>query len=271
MMTDRSQDAPAWTDHYAQVARGWALGATLVYGPITEALLARFPGSAERRAVLDVGAGTGLASVGLTALGAFPIAVDFSPAMLSWQRTLRPPAAAADVRALPLRTDSVDDCVAAFVLNHLEDPLAGLREIVRVVRPGGCVLAAGFSNSNHSEARDAVDAVAAEFGWSPPDWYTRLRELANPLLGNAQRMRAAAETVGLARVSVDEHPLDVGVTEPEQLVDYRLGQANFQPWLDALGAETASHLRARSIAAARPVMAPYTPGVVFLSAAVPLA
>lgn len=68
---------------------------------------------------------------------------------------------------------------------------------------------------------------------------------------------------------VDEISVDVGVTQPEELVDYRLGQAHFAAWLAGLGPVGTADVRARAIEAIRPVMRPSRPIVVFLTALVP--
>ena len=81
------------------------------------------------RTVLDAGAATGAASSALTAQRAAVLAVDLSAGMLAWSAATRPPCAVADIRALPLAGGSVDDVVAAFVLNHLAEPVAGLSEL----------------------------------------------------------------------------------------------------------------------------------------------
>lgn len=100
--------------------------------------------------VLDAGAGTG-AFVGalLDATGEEPRVdlVDLSPAMLARGRaavasrggpveTCR-----ADLRALPHASGAFDVALSAHALEHLPDPVEGLRELVRVVRPGGAVVA----------------------------------------------------------------------------------------------------------------------------------
>ena len=148
-------------DHYARSGPRWALGAELVYGPIAAELVATCPHPLAGRTVLDAGAGTGAAGAALCGAGARTLAVDLSHAMLAWQAATRPPCAVADVRALPLRSGSVDDCVAAFVLNHLTDPGAGFAELARVTRPGGAVLAAVFGTDSGSAARDRIDAAAS--------------------------------------------------------------------------------------------------------------
>jgi SAM-dependent methyltransferase len=256
------------TDHYARSGRRWALGAELVYGPIAAELVAMSPHALAGRTVLDAGTGTGAASSALNAQHARALATDLSASMLAWDAAARPPCAVADIRALPLADGSVDDAVAAFVLNHLTDPQAGFAELLRVTRPGGAILATVYSNASRSPVRDRLDELAKAAGWQVPAWYPDLKATAVPLLGSAEAMETAAHDAGLIDVRVDERPVDVGVTEPEQLVDYRFGQAHFAAWLDAIGPERARAVRDRVADAVRPIMEPYRPIVVFLAALV---
>jgi SAM-dependent methyltransferase len=256
-------------DHYAGAARRWATGAALVYGPIARQIVALSPHPLAGRVVLDSGAGTGAASVALADLGARTLAIDFSREMMSWDSGGRPPAAVADIRALPLVTDAVDDAVAAFVLNHLVDPAAGLAELKRVTRPGGAILAGVFGNASRNRARDLIDDTARNEGWRVPGWYLELKAEATPILGTAAEMARSATEAGLRVAVVDEREVDVGVTEPEQLVDYRLGQAHFATWLTRIGPERTDEVRRHAIEAIRPIMCPYRPIVVFLAAVIP--
>lgn len=253
-------------DHYAGAARRWAEGASLVYGPIARQLIATSPHPLRRRVVLDVGAGTGLASTALVDAGAHPLATDLSLDMLAWQAGERPPAVVAEICSLPLRDRSVDDTVAAFVLNHLVEPDGGLAELVRVTRPGGAVLACVYSNANCSEVRDAIDQAAQCAGWQVPGWYAEIKQSAVPLLGTAEKMERVAKAAGLVDITVDERPVEVGITQPEQLVAYRLGQAHYSTWLDQLGPRRAEQVRSRLVDAIRTIMAPYRPIVIFLAA-----
>jgi hypothetical protein len=49
--------------------------------------------------------------------------------MLAWQARSRPSCVVADIRALPFPAGRGDDVVAAFVLNLLVQPSAGLAEL----------------------------------------------------------------------------------------------------------------------------------------------
>jgi SAM-dependent methyltransferase len=218
--------------------------------------------------VLDAGAGTGVASDALVDMGARPIAVDLSFDMLAWRASGRPPSVVADVSRLPMRDKAVDDTVAAFVYNHLTEPLSALREAARVTRRDGSVLACVYANTSRSEVRDALDEAARAEGWQTPEWYLHAKQNAIPLLGSTEAMAGTAAAAGLVDVRTEERPVDVGVTEPEQLVDYRLGQAHFAPWLEGLGPRRAGAIRDLLVEQIRPIMAPYRPIVVFLAARV---
>jgi ubiquinone/menaquinone biosynthesis C-methylase UbiE len=255
-------------DRYAGGAVRWAAGAALVYGPIARELIATSPRPVAGRTILDVGAGTGVASTALVECGARPVAFDLSHDMLAWNSRHRPAAAVADVRRLPVRDRVVDGVVAAFVFNHLSDPVAAMAESVRVTRAGGTLLACVFANDNRSPVRDALDAAAERAGWQVPDWYEELKQRTVPLLGTALDMRRVATRAGLAEVVVAERVVDVGVTMPAQLVDYRLGQAHFTPWLDGLSSAEVAAIREQLVSAIAPMMQPYQPRVVFLAATV---
>jgi len=110
--------------------------------------------------------------------------VDLSFGMLAWDAAARPPDAVADIRALPLAAQSVDD------------PSAGLAELAGVTRPGGTVLAAVSSTTSGDPARDRIDTVAQDAGWQIPAWYTQLNATAVPILGSATAMAAAARPAG---------------------------------------------------------------------------
>ena len=256
-------------DHYALSGARWALGAELVYGPIAAALVATSPHPLTGRIVLDAGAGTGAASAALRQRRARVLAMDLSHPMLAWHAPARPPCAVADIRALPLPADAVDDCAAAFVLNHLTDPAAGLAEMARVTRSGGAILAAVFGNDRHSKARDQLDAAALAAGWQVPAWYREVKATAAPILGTAPAMAAAARAAALIRVNAEERQVDVGISDPARLVRYRLGHPIFAPWLDALGPHDAARFATQAEQAIRLPMPPYRPSVVFLRAVTP--
>jgi ubiquinone/menaquinone biosynthesis C-methylase UbiE len=255
---------------YDRAADGWGLGAAKVYAPLARALVATSPVGLAGRLVLDVGAGTGVASEALRVVGARPLAFDLSHGMLAWRHAERPPAAVCDVLALPVRGGAAGGAVAAFLLNHLEQPVAALSELARVVGPGGPVLASVFSNAEQTEVKDAVDAVVAAWGWTPPDWYVAIKHRIAPRLGTPEALATAAAMAGLGSVRAVERRVDVGLRSPEELVTYRLGQAHVASFLAALPAPERQRLRAAAVAAVAAVAPePLRPAVIFLSAQAP--
>ena len=255
-------------DWYAEAAEGWVLGASLVYRPLAELLVDRCPIPLGGEAVLDLGAGTGVASDAIAARGGRPLALDRSAAMLTWHQDRRPPAAVADATALPMRSDAVAVSVAAFVLNHLTAPVVALRELARVTRRGGAVLASTYATSSSSTARDRIDAIAVIEGFEAPEWYGHMKTAMVPLLGNASAMAAAAEAAGLIDIDAEERRVDVGVHRAEDLVDYRFGQAQYAGWLGSLTPARRTEIRQRAIEAIAPIMEPFLPTVVLLVARV---
>lgn len=82
-------------------------------------------------------------------------------------------------------------------------------------------------------------------------------------------MVAAARAARLDAAHAEERPVDVGITDPAQLVRYRLGQPPFAGWLDAIGAAAAEEFAAAAAEAIGEDMQPYRPIVVFLYASQP--
>ncbi|MEU9640860.1 methyltransferase domain-containing protein [Streptomyces sp. NPDC048188] len=112
-------------------------------GPAYAAAVAGL-GLREGDRVLDAGCGTGRALPPLRAAvgpSGLVVGADLTPAML--QAAVRAGRdgdgrlVLADVAALPLRSRSLDAVFAAGLIAHLPDPAADLRELARVVRPGG--------------------------------------------------------------------------------------------------------------------------------------
>ncbi|MCU7701938.1 class I SAM-dependent methyltransferase [Streptomyces albidoflavus] len=112
-------------------------------GPAYEAAV-RALGLRAGDAVLDAGCGTGRALPALRAAvgpAGTVLGADLTEAMLAEAvRAGRREAGAlllADAERLPLRTGRLDAVFAAGLVSHLADPVAGVREWARAVRPGG--------------------------------------------------------------------------------------------------------------------------------------
>jgi len=91
--------------------------------------------------ILDAGCGTGRLAQELAARGAEVTGVDVSPAMLEIARKKMQGKKAvflrADVTVLPFAPASFDAAVCFTVLEFIPEPEEALRELWRVIRPGG--------------------------------------------------------------------------------------------------------------------------------------
>jgi SAM-dependent methyltransferase len=261
----------ARSDLYRGAASRWAAGADLAYEPLAVALVAESPVPLARARVLDVGTGTGAGSRALLAAGARPVAVDLEEDMVRHDAARRPPAFVGDVLRLPVATGSVDHAVAPFVVNHLTRPAPALAEIARCVRSGGVVLASTFDEDDRPPLKDRIDAAMVARGWEAPPAYRDLREQAMPLTGTVERLREVAVAAGLTDGHVERRRVDVGLAEPADLVAYRLGMAQFAPFLDDLGQHRRAALEADVVAevARHHDGSPLVASVLHLTAVVP--
>ena len=99
--------------------------------------------------VLDLAAGTGVSTVELQRSGAEAVGCDFSLGMLRAGRNVRHrrgvPFVAGDGMHLPFADGVFDAATIAFGLRNVADAERALREMARVVRPGGRLVVCEFS------------------------------------------------------------------------------------------------------------------------------
>lgn len=154
-------------DDPALVAREYADDARLrkrasAYTGVETGIDAREPAMAEIGAlspqrVLEVGCGWGeLAEWIARDTGAEVVAVDLSSRMVELARERGVDARVADVQQLPFADGEFDLVVAAWMLYHVPDLDRGLRELARVLRPGGGLVAVTNSRFHLIELRELV-------------------------------------------------------------------------------------------------------------------
>ncbi len=127
----------SFADYFAQVQ------ATPGWDAIVQSF-ARFAAVPPRSRVLDVGCGPGSLARHLARDGHTVTGIDADPLMIDRAQYLATEISGAtfelgDVRKLRFTDGSFDAVLATNVLFLISDPLAGLREMTRVVRPGGIV------------------------------------------------------------------------------------------------------------------------------------
>jgi SAM-dependent methyltransferase len=108
-----------------------------------DALLDKYlPQSGESRRLLDVGCGTGHHLRALGERGYAVTGVDAAEGMLEHARSNNPGVdiRCADVDHLPFEASTFDYVICLEVLRYLSDPSPAIREIGRVLRPGGSAL-----------------------------------------------------------------------------------------------------------------------------------
>jgi ubiquinone/menaquinone biosynthesis C-methylase UbiE len=139
-------------------------------------------------AVADIGSGTGFLAAGLAPLVKRVYVVDGSPAMLEVAKKNLGDFSnieyhEADGASLPFPEDSLDAVFANMYLHHTTDPLAAIREMVRVLRPGGRLV--------------ITDMDAHDYAWLK-------EEMADVWLGfERDQMRAWFKDAGLVNNIVD--------------------------------------------------------------------
>jgi demethylmenaquinone methyltransferase/2-methoxy-6-polyprenyl-1,4-benzoquinol methylase len=147
--------------------------------------------------VLDLAAGTGTSSQPFRDRGATVVPCDFSVGMLRVGKQAKPhlPFVAGDGTRLPFGDATFDAVTISFGLRNIVDPDAGLRELLRVTRPGGRLVVCEFSSPTWAPFRTvyleylmkALPALARAIS-SSPDAYVYL----------AESIRAWPDQAGLA-------------------------------------------------------------------------
>jgi ubiquinone/menaquinone biosynthesis C-methylase UbiE len=93
--------------------------------------------------VLEVGCGTGVIAEDLAQLGPTTVGLDIDLAMLNFARQQegRVVYIQGDAHALPFPDGAFDAVVCHYLLLWLAEPMEGVKEMARVTKPGGSVLA----------------------------------------------------------------------------------------------------------------------------------
>jgi len=129
-------------EYFDQVARQWD---TMRQSFFSEAVRDKALAVADvrpGRLAADIGAGSGFVTEGLIRQGLQVVAVDQSKAMLDQMRekfagveevTCR----VGEAEKLPIPDETVDYAFANMVLHHTESPAVAIKEMARIVKPGG--------------------------------------------------------------------------------------------------------------------------------------
>lgn len=119
------------------------------------------PGEGER--ILDAGCGTGIFTAGFLLRGSLVTGLDVSLPMLARARRkhggIAFAAVAGDMLNLPFADAVFDKAVSVTALEFIGEPEAAVRELFRVVRPGGRVVVATLNGRSPWAARRTAEAA----------------------------------------------------------------------------------------------------------------
>lgn len=107
--------------------------------------------------ILDAGGGTGVfcAEIRERGLNWRVTLLDIAEGMCQAARTHTPEVVNAGVQAMPFADSSFDGIFSSLMLQWCEDALAALREMARVVKPGGRCVISTFAEGTLEELREA--------------------------------------------------------------------------------------------------------------------
>jgi len=107
---------------------------------------------------LDVGAGTGFLTEGAAKIARKVIALDFSEAMLSEARAKlggrNVEFKIGNVEQIPLPDASIDAVIGNMVLHHCQRPEIAVKEMARVLVPGGRLVLSDLQEHRHESLRN---------------------------------------------------------------------------------------------------------------------
>lgn len=146
-------------DYFDQVADQWDhLQASFYSEKVRDRALATAAVQAGDIAA-DIGCGSGFITEGLIRAGLHVIAVDQSEAMLAAMKRKFAGIAEVDCRCgeaaqLPIADGSVDYAFANMYLHHVEKPAIAIKEMARILKPGGTLVITDLDTHTSEFLRD---------------------------------------------------------------------------------------------------------------------
>lgn len=146
------------TKYFSQVAEQWD---TLRTDFFTEEVREKAYEVAQveaGKAAADIGAGTGFLTEGLLQRGLKVIAVDYSNEMLTFMSEKFKDFNNVEYRkgeseSLPIEPGSLDYAMANMYLHHVENPLNAIKEMTRILKPGGKLTITDLDEHSHEFLR----------------------------------------------------------------------------------------------------------------------
>jgi SAM-dependent methyltransferase len=166
--------------------------------------------------VLDICCGPGMLAAGALQRGAVAMGLDFSAEAVELARRLvrNGRFQQGDAQALQFPASSFDAVLCGYGLMHLPEPAAALREVLRVLRPGGRAAfsvwdagGAGFSLIYEAVRARGSMSVALPHG---PDFFQ---------FGSPERMQTALVDMGFAEAAASSFQQDWWVPDASRYIE----------------------------------------------------
>lgn len=207
-----SEVAEAWSELWGEFPR-----------PLWDVVVRR-AGAGPGRRVLDAGCGSGDMLAYLAGAGADVCGFDPAAGMVAAARRRLPDAdiRRADLSAVPWPDATFDIVVSVNAVQFAADIDAAVAELVRVCRPGGALVLAGWAEDARYDLARLESAVAAAHGQDVlPDGPLRLPGGLGSLLSAAGAQVEAEHEVELPWIATDDAALVRGVLlgEDVEIVD----------------------------------------------------
>ena len=163
--------------------------------------IVQWAGTGSQDTVLDVACGPGLLVCAFARMAKHATGVDMTPAMLEQARTLQQARSLSNVSwqpgnvySLPFPQPQFSIVSSRFAFHHFQDPLAALKEMKRVCKPGGHIVVADMSPLPEK----AAALNAAEF----------LRDPSHARALTVNELRDLFEQAGLANPQVNNYRVE---------------------------------------------------------------
>lgn len=228
-------------------------------GPYAEALV-NWAQIQAGESVVDVGCGTGAATRAAArdaGANGSVTGVDLNEYMLDVARQMPMQAGSAPVDfvtdnalALALPSESTDIVVSSQMLQFLPDRVAGLREMRRILKPGGRVAIGVFNGPDENPYFKVQGAVIRKHLGDDASGGLR----AGFTLRDPDEVRALLVEAGFKDVEVVRHVMPLSVPDPRTFVLRHLLATPVAPALEAASLETRAALVADAVEALAPYM-----------------